>query len=131
VAVVEREVGHVQNAIQAETGGTLAEDAPIPRDHLGDELQRKLVMPCGYRRVRRKCTHRLDLVHDVIAEAVALAMGELIGELDDQQARVTFVHVKAPDRVVAECAQHTHAANAEHDLLRQTVALVAAVKHVG
>ena len=51
-------------------------------------------------------------------------------ELEREQSRMAFVHVMGLERVMSERLQHAYAADAEHDFLRQTVTLVAAVEPV-
>ena len=54
----------------------------------------------------------------------------LIEQLQDQEGGVPFVHVEAVDLVVSERAQDSHAADAQHVLLAEPVALVAAIEMV-
>lgn len=55
----------------------------------------------------------------------------LVDELHGQKARVTFVHVETMQALVAERAQHPHAADAEDHLLAEPHAVIAAVEVIG
>ena len=131
-AVVQRQVGHVQDAVEAELDGAPVVRAVVVGQHLAQQRQRKLVVAGRHRRVRREDTQRLDRERDLacrLAHAAALHFFE--AQFEHQQRRVALVHVEAPDVVVTQRAQHTHAADAENDFLAQPVAVVTAVQGVG
>ena len=55
----------------------------------------------------------------------------LVEQLHGEQAGVAFVHVEAREFMVAEFAQHPHAADAHHDFLAKPIPLIPAIKMVG
>ncbi len=132
VAVVEREVGHVEPAVEAELGDPLGVGVAVIGDQRGDQAQRELVVPGRHRGVRREYAQRAHRLGQLGRDAGQAAPAHLlVAQLDDQQRGMALVHVEAPQRVVAERTQHAHAGDAQHDLLAQAVGLVAAVEVVG
>ena len=130
VAEIQRQVGHVQ---QMAVAGQFSLDVPdlVPADDLVHQLHREFVMAGGHRRMRRKDAlppHAFDMLRLDLFAAGPVEL--LIEQLDDQEGGMALVHVKAVDLVVAERAQHTDAADAEHVLLAEPVPFVAAVEVV-
>ena len=132
LAVVEREIRHVQHVVQAELPRALVERVVVTGDDAGHQRQRELVVSGGHRRMRREHAQRLDGLHGLAADRFLAALARFLErELDGEQRGVAFVHVKASQIAVAERAQHADAADAEDHFLAQAVARVAAVEMVG
>ncbi len=97
--------------------------------HTLDELSREAVVAGVDRRVR--CEHAL-LAHviDVRLDDGAPVMEArvLLEEREGEEAGVALVHVVGVKIGVAEGAQHSDAADSQHDLLAEPVADIAAVK---
>src|SRR5262245_15731906 len=96
VAQVESEVGHVEHSLAAENVLHLLNF--FSAQHAMNEIEWKLVMPRGHRRVGGKNTlasDRLDIV------AVGLrptgSLGRFVQQLEREQTGMSFVHVKALD----------------------------------
>jgi len=132
MAVVEREVGHVQHVVEAELDRAPVVGAVVVGEHAPHQRQRKLVVARGHRRVRGEHAKRLDRHGHLAGHFQEPAPQHLlVAEFEQQQRRMPLVHVEAPDALVAQRAQHAHAADAEDDFLAQPIAIVAAVQVVG
>ena len=128
VAVVEREVRHVQHRVGAEFLLAFRKRPLITGDHLMHEVQRKLVLPGRHRRVGRENASGFDQMHHLRRDGVFGLLvghipglsGKLIRKLQGQQRGMSFVHVEALDFVVApipaitQGAQHPDPAYAQH-----------------
>src|SRR2546430_1159970 len=87
---------------------------PFPRKYAREEFHRKAVMPGGNGRVRGEDTLVPDFINVLATNGVASGSLRFFAkQFKSQQRRVPFIHVVARQVVVAESAQHAHAADAE------------------
>lgn len=129
VAQVEREERHVQHALAAEDLLHLIHLAPP--EHARHQLHRKLVVPRRHRCVRREdaeLPHGFDIL--VRDGSAASAPRGLVEQLQREEARVAFIHVKAVELPKAKPAQHPRAADAEDRLLAQPISGIATVEMI-
>ena len=94
-----------------------------------DERGVEDLVPCRHRRVgreHRRCAQPLQCG----GTRELHFLDELAQPFELQERRVALVHVE-DGRIEPECAEHAHAADAEHELLPEPVLAVAAVELVG
>src|SRR6266568_2144540 len=130
MAQVEREVGHVQLAGATEDF-VHVEEVGAPKD-APNVVERKSVVAGWHGSMRGEDTLPLDCLHILVVEAVAVKPSRpFVQQLQYEQCGVALVHVKAADFMVAERAEHPHAADAKDNFLAKPVVGVAAVKMMG
>lgn len=96
VAVIEREVSHVQYRIGAEFLLAFRECAVITGYHLMHQIQGKFVLPCRHRRMGRENAPGFDQMHHLRRDGVRRLLvghiprlpGQLIRKLQGQQRYV-------------------------------------------
>src|SRR5947209_20319337 len=84
-----------------------------------------------HRRVRRENAKPPDTIHVELLDAPCKALRQAaFQKAQRQQRRMAFIHVVALDIGVAELAQDLKPAEAQHNFLRQAVAVVATIQRV-
>lgn len=130
-AQVEGEIGHVQNGTVS--GNFLeAEKVFAVTDHPARQVQGELIVPGGDRGMGREDALFPDRFYVVRSDHLSSGfLRLLVQELQGEEACVPFIHMEAPDVVVAELTEHPDAADPENHLLTQPVVRVPSVKRMG
>ena len=130
MAEIQSQIGHIQQITAAKDLAHLANLTAT--ENAIHKLQGKLVLTRRHGRMGGKdalLSHCLYVGLDDGFPAILLSL--LIQQLDRQETGVPFVHMKPPDLVVAQGAEHLHPADTENHFLAKPVVLIAPVKIVG
>jgi hypothetical protein len=129
----EGEQSHVQAGLVARPELLQQRDPGLAEKRAGD-VERKPIVARRYRRMGREDALAAHGVHIRIGQIPRAAVTELaLEQRNGQQRCVAFIDVmeQPPRAPVAKRAQHLRAANAEDDLLAESVGCVAPIQRVG